>query len=379
MAKRGAGEGHLGKLKDGRWRGALMVGRRADGKPDVRYVYARTRAEARAKLDLLREQHRKHQLPPAGRLTVGEWLIRWLGQVELERRRRTAESYAERVRLYLAPALGATALTSLAPEDVEGLVAAMRERGLSPRTIQYTRDVLRIALNVAVARGLIWRNVASLVAVPRAARRPAEPLTLDEVRRLRVTLRGHRWEALFLVAFALGLRQGEGLGLRWQDVDVERAELHTRVELVLGKGGEFRLEETKTHKSARPLPLPRFARDALVRRRELQRDEERRAGARWRGNPWGLVFTTRVGTPINRRSLTRTWHRLLADAGLARARYQDLRHTCASLLFAEGIDPRTIMDLLGHRQLSTTMDLYTHLFRAVRRSAADTIDDLLAD
>lgn len=181
-------------------------------------------------------------------------------------------------------------------------------------------------------------------------------------------------EVLFSVTLALGLRKGEALGLRWQDIDWQGRTL--RVNIALQRiSGKLQLIEPKTDKSRRTLPLPETIEAALKAHRIRQLEEKMLAGDRWQET--GLVFTTSIGTPLDARNAVRKFHGLLKKAGLGRFRFHDLRHSCASLLLAQGVPPRTIMDILGHSQISLTMDTYSHVMSAMIRDAADLMDSIL--
>jgi integrase len=155
-----------------------------------------------------------------------------------------------------------------------------------------------------------------------------------------------------------GLRQGELLGLKWEAVNLDGAEL--RVNHALQRfGGSLHLVPPKTLRSRRSVTVPALAVEALRRHRATQRDARLLAGARW--HETGLVFTTKWGTPIEPRNATRSFKRLLARAGIREIRFHDLRHSCATLLLVQGVSPRVVMEILGHSQISLTMNTYSHV------------------
>jgi integrase len=228
------------------------------------------------------------------------------------------------------------------------------------------------ALNKAVRWGLVARNVAALVDGPRIPHHEIGPLTPEEARALLEAARGHRMEALYSVAIAIGLRQGEALGLTWQDVDLEAGVLHVRRALSRVEG-EYRLVETKTARSRRTLALPTVALVALREHRQRQRIERVAAGKRWDGR-WGLVFCTRSGRPLHGPSVTQEFQELLARVGLPRQRFHDLRHACASLLLAQGVELKVIQELLGHSAIAVTANTYAHVMGELKRDAAARMD-----
>lgn len=170
-------------------------------------------------------------------------------------------------------------------------------------------------------------------------------------------------------------RQGEALGLRWDDVDLDAGTLTIRKSLQR-VDGELQLVEPKTAKSRRTVALPDVAVSALRAHRVRQIEERLLAGSRW--NDTGLVFTTTIGTGLDGRNVTRQFQKLLEDARLPRQRFHDLRHTCASLLLAQGVHPRVVMETLGHSQVRLTMDTYSHVIPQLQREAAGRIDAILS-
>jgi integrase len=196
----------------------------------------------------------------------------------------------------------------------------------------------------------------------------------DEAKLFLGTIAGDPLEALYTVAIACGLRQGEALGLTWDDVNLESRTLSVRRALQR-VDGKLTFVETKTEKSRRTIVLPMVATARLAAHHERQTTQCQVAGEQWQES--SLVFTTSIGTPLDRHNVTRNFQRLLARLGLPRQRFHDLRHGCASLLFAQGLSAKEVIETLGHSQISTTADLYGHMFDSRRREIADRMDDAL--
>jgi integrase len=314
---------------------------------------------------------------PSAELSVGAFLEGWLTEVaQVTVRPRTYVSYRYIVGIHLTPGLGHLSLETMSPADVQGFLNAKAASGLSPRTVGYLRGVLRGALGHAERTDLVTRNVARLARPPRIPRRRVSPLSVEEVRTFLATIRGDRLEALYLVALGVGLRQGEILGLRWSDVDLERGTLTVRHALAR-IDGRLELVEPKSVTSRRVVPLPGFVRDALLAHRDRQATEAlplRPAPP----DPFAdLAFMTSHGTPLDGITITRRFQRLLANAGLPRQRFHDLRHACASLLLAQGVPARVVMETLGHSEISLTLNTYSHVMPSVGREAAERMDQLL--
>ncbi|HEV8280690.1 MAG TPA: tyrosine-type recombinase/integrase [Candidatus Limnocylindrales bacterium] len=376
MTRRGANEGTIRERRDGRWEARVLV-TRPDGRRTRRSLLGRSRADVRDKLQAaLRAE--SSGLPATGeRLTVGAFLDLWLRDaVRPKVRPKTCTSYASIVRVHLTPGLGRLSLPRLTPQQVQAFLNAKASTGLSPRTVAYIRAVLRQALGQAERWSLVGRNAARLAEPPRVPRREVQPLSPDEARAFIEAIRGDRLEALYLVAIGVGPRQGEILGLAWTDVDFVASTLTIRNALQR-VNGKLELVEPKSATSHRIVALPAFVADGLRTHRTRQRQDRLLAGSRWKDDPRGLVFTTTVGTPMDGIAVTRRFQTVLATAGLRRQRFHDLRHACASLLLAQGVAPRVVMETLGHSQISLTLNTYSHVIPALGRAAADQMDALL--
>lgn len=215
------------------------------------------------------------------------------------------------------------------------------------------------------------RNVATLVDAPRVPSREVEPFSELEARKFLKAVRGDRLEALYTVALAVGIRQGEALGLAWKDVDLERGLIHVRRSLQR-LSGQFEFVEPKSRRSRRTVLLPASAVVALRDHRIRQEQERCLAGESWADSE--LVFTSKSGKPLDYTNVTTAFQRLLKRAGLPQKRFHDLRHSCATLLLAQGVSPRVVMEILGHSQISLTLNTYTHVLPELQRDAATRME-----
>jgi integrase len=216
-AKRGNGEGSIYPNAKGVWTGVVSMpgGRR-------KYMYGGTREEVRRKLALALGAQASGDFADARGRTVGVFLDQWLAEVAKPSVRHwTFKGYEVHIRLHLKPALGRLPLDRLEPAHVQRLLNEKLRSGLSPKSVRYIRGTLRTALNHAVRWGYISRNPAALVDGPRVEPYEAKPFSVSEARQFLQAIRGDRLQALYSVALTMGLRQGEALGLRWQDVDLE--------------------------------------------------------------------------------------------------------------------------------------------------------------
>jgi len=378
MAKqrRGNGEGGVSRRKDGSWMARYTVQTSAGRKRKV--IYAKSQAEARRKLtEAIADRDRGLNYDSEG-LTVGEYLARWLedsvrGSVKIT----THASYDALVRLHICPTVGGTKLAALTAAHVQTLYRRKLDEGLAPKTVKYIHTTLHRALKQAVRWGLVPRNAAADADPPRVSTPEMRPLSPTQAGTLLQTAKGNRLEALYVLAVTTGIRQGELLGLGWEDVDLESRTVRVRRTLTLAKGGP-RLTEPKTPKSRRQIRLTTGAVDTLERHRERQEAEQAAAGGAW--NAWGLVFCTRRGTPIRRDNLhDKHWKPLLRRAGLPDIRFHDLRHTCATLLLTKGIHPKVVSEMLGHSSIAITLDTYSHVIPGMQEAAARAMEDALGN
>jgi integrase len=379
-SKRASGESSIYRDEDGRWHGFVSMGKKENGRRDRRHVSGAKRADVVAKVRAIEAKRDAGMVDAAGRApTVGEWLDHWLDNIAARKvRARTLESYRSTVRLHLRPGIGHHRLDRLQPEHLERLYAVLADKGLSPASILRAHRVLSRALRVASQRGKVARNVATLVDPP-AVRRPqtALPLSAQEARQVMAAAQTRRNAARWTVALASGLRQSEALALQWSDVDLGKGTLSVRRGLHRVSGRGLVYEEPKADRSRRTLALPAPLVEALRAHRAAQREERIAAGPLWEDHD--LVFAQPNGRPIERKSDWRAWKTLLREAGVREIRLHDGRHTAATLLLAEGVHPRVVMEVLGHAQMRTTTDTYSHVLPALGRDAADRMGRALWD
>jgi integrase len=397
-----------------------------DGKRRSKAIYGRTR---RAVAEGLRDALKNAQdgsLVVDERQTVGQFLTAWLRDVAQPRvRPRTYASYEATISRHIVPQIGRRRLSQLTPQQVQGLLIELESQGVSVPCRRYARVVLRNALNTALRWRLVTRNVASLVDAPRAVAREIQPLTVEQAKALIVTSKGTSLEAFVTVALSCGLRRGEILGLKWADVNLEAATIQVRSALqrfggdpaarrpllaerkrlkealvqasdnpaandraeieqlltenrkaLTGIKTSLQIVEPKSSRSRRTIALPVVAVTALKAHRVRQLKTRLGAGSSWQEQ--GFVFTSGIGTPLEPRRVTREFGELLAAANLPKIRLHDLRHSCATLLLAQGVNPRVVMETLGHSQVSLTLNTYSHVLPALQRDAAAKMDDVLA-
>ena len=334
--------------------------------------------------------------------SVAAFLTYWLETVAVHRlRENTHTRYTAVVCLYLIPELGRKKLAKLTAKDVRtwldqlrttcqcctrGLDAARDQpqccaagtcchKRLSPLTLAYVHSVLKSALEHAVREEEIPRNVARNVRMGTPRPRRFEPLTAEEARALLTATDSHRLSALFELALRTGLRKGELLGLRWEDLDLANATASIRRTLQRTNSAGLTALPTKTHSSERRIALPTECLHSLTQQRDRQAQEREAAGTDWKAS--GYVFTRPDGNPIEGTTLTRHFNALLRRAALRRIRFHDLRHSAATLLLEQGVELVVIKELFGHAHIGVTATVYAHVRLRLQRDAIDLLGNAL--
>jgi integrase len=374
---RATGESSISKGSDGRWHGYVSMGVKEGARRDRRHVAAAKRADV---LRMVRELERKRDAGTAGTggkvPTVGQWLEHWLETIAAHKvRPSTLVRYRQLVRNQLIPGLGHHRLDRLQPEHVERLYAHLLASELAPASVLQAHRVLSRALRVAMQRDRVARNVCALVDAPRVEHQEVRPLSAEEARRLLDAARGRRNGARWSVALALGLRQGEALGLSWDAVDLDRGTLAVRQALQRQPSKGLVLVPPKSRAGRRTLALPGPLREALRAQRTAQLAERMLAGSEWHDK--NLVFCQPNGRPLDPRNDHREWHELLAEAHVRPARLHDARHTAATLLLQQGVAARVAMEVLGHSQISLTLGTYSHVAPELAEDAAQLMAAVL--
>lgn len=366
------GAGTITKRKDGRYQAAVYV-LQPDGTRARKFAYGKTWAECDAKRRVLLSKVDQGVPVPTRSDRLSEWLPYWLDNfVKPRRKLSTYDKYEAHVRLYLVPMIGTKRLESLGVADVRRFLVQL-ERKTTAATAKESHRVLRTALTAACREELVSRNVASLVEPPQAKSRELSPWSLDETLDFLAAARKDPLYAAFVLAVAMGLRRGEIVGLRWGDIDLDKRVLHVRQQTQRRRGVLY--NDDPKGRRRRAVPLPAMCSAPLRWHRMRQAAAKLRAGESW--DDGGYVFTTRNGRPVEPRNVYRSFTRVAGSAGIRVVRLHDARHGCATLLTAAGVAPRVVMEILGHSQISITMDVYTHVVQDTQREAISHMDRLL--
>jgi len=389
---------------DGRWHARVTMGLKPDGRIERRHVSRATRHELRAAVREFERgrdngEHRWAEHDP----TLGVWLEHWLTDIVPRTTRwKTQSTYTSQIRLHVLPTMSHIRLSELQPENLEHLYGFLLDHDRSHHTVRAVHRVLRSALNEAVRRRRMHHNPALVARPPRHETDEVEPLTVSESQRLLAVAATRPNAPRWSIALSLGLRQGEALGLMWNDLDFEDGTVRIRrgvqrwtwrhgcdlteagtaecarkrgAECPARTGGGLRLVDTKTKASRRTVVLPTPLIDELKAHRAAQARTRLEAGLDWDATH-DMVFATKTGGLIDPCRDREVWLGILKEAGLRHVRVHDSRHTAVTLLLLQGVDIRTVMSIMGWTEMATAQR-YTHAVDELRRRAAQRIGDIL--
>jgi integrase len=374
--RRGNGEGTIYERPNGTYAATFTLD---EGKRKT--IYAKTYKEAQEKLRKALYEQQQGILITAPQQTVAQFLTDWLENTQRQSvRPRTYERYEEIVRLHIIPVLGRHKLQSLSAQQVQGFYTKKSKEGFAALTVISFHNLLHKALDMAMKWNLVAKNVCKAVTPPRRQRFEVTSLTLEQIQKLFAVVEGHRLEALFKLALATGMRRGEILGLKWQDIDFAKGTLQIRRVLsripskMPGKG--YTEAEPKTQQSRRTIIIASFALNALKEHRIRQLEEKVKAGSYWQEHDY--VFCTSIGTHLNpTRDALDLLKIFLKKAGLPDIRFHDLRHSAATLLLSLEVHPKVVQEILGHSQISMTLDIYSHVMPSMHQDAMKKLNSAI--
>ena len=378
MARRASNsEGSLYKRSsDGLWVGAISLGYDRNGRLRRKTVSAKTRSEAMRKLRALQRNADDGLPPPDDRLTVTQLFDRWLRDVvPLRVAPSTVENYTSVVKNHIKPALGRKRVSRLTFDDIQEFIAKKTEEGCAGRTVRLCRSLLVDALNQAVRKGQIPRNVALMTQGPALVTKERRALSLEEAKILLRALDGDRLEAMYLLRLTTGIRPGEGFALPWTHLDLDAGRVKVSRGLSRQRGGNV-ISDGKTHRKGwRTIPISPPVVDALRIHGKKQEEDRAEAGPRWSED--GLVFCTPFGTALDPDNERKRFYELVDRAGLGHLTPNELRHSSASIMLAQGVPIEVVSEILGHTSIRITKDVYGHIGEKQRRGATEAISEAL--
>ena len=380
MAKRRAnGEGNIRKRKDGRWEGRYTAGHNpATGKAIYKNVLGKTQAEVKEKLKKAIEETKGLDVAKGQRYTVGQWMDVWYEYyAQIKVRPSSHKTYEGYIKNHIKPSVGNIPLTKLTTLDlqqlyqklltegrVDRLEAQNQPKGLSPKTVRNINQVISSAMHLAIQQHLIAQDPTDGCALPKTEHQEMQTLSADQLAAFLLEAKHSGVFEMYYIELATGLRRGELLGLKWEDIDFANQTL--RVRRQVGRiNGEVREAPLKTKNAYRTISLGTDAVGVLKQQREKQPSSS-------------YVFPGPTGGPIAPDSVLHMLHRVLDRAGLPEIRFHDLRHTFATLALQNGVDIKTVSGMLGHFSAGFTLDTYAHVTTAAQRQAAETMGAVLA-
>ena len=380
MAKRRAnGEGNIRKRSDGRWEGRYTAGRDpATGKAIYKNVLAKTQKECKEKLKRAIEKNAKVDTIRAEQYTVGQWMDVWFENcAKIKVRPSSHKTYRGYIDNHIKPNIGKIPLSKLSSLDlqklykkllsggrVERIESKNQPKGLSPKTVRNINQVISSAMDFAIDQKLIATNPTDGCALPKLEHREMKTLPTEQLTSFLREAKESGVFELYYIELATGLRRGELLGLKWEDIDLERGTIQVRRQIAR-IDGEIVEAPLKTKNSYRVLSIGADAVEILKEQRKRTHSE--------------YVFPSPTGGPMSPDSVLHMLHRVLKRAGLPKIRFHDMRHTFATVALQNGVDIKTVSGMLGHHSAGFTLDTYAHVTTQAQRQAANTMDSILSN
>ena len=370
--------GHIRKRGKNSYSLAISLGKDpTTGKYKQQWVSVKgTKKDAEKRLSELLHQLDNGTFMKPGKTTLGEFLERWLAEYARGNLSpRGFERYESIVRVYLIPTLGNIPLTQVKPEHIQKHYSAMQNKGLSALTVRYHHTVIHKALQTAIKWGLVTRNVADGVDVPRARHNEMQTWDEDDVAHFLEVAKDNPYYALFYTALFTGMRRSELLALRWQDIDPVFSQVYVNRSLHRLKDGSYIFAEPKSAKSRRTIALSPSVILTLKEHQEKQEAMRAMLGIPLKDDD--LVFSDVEGKPLLPNTVTHAWIKLVRRIGLKGIRLHDARHSHASLMLKAGTHPKIVQERLGHSSVTITLDTYSHVAPGLQEAAAESFDKLL--
>lgn len=376
--RRPQGDGTIRKRNDGRWEARIIVGHKNDGSPMYKSAFAKTQKSALKELHHLIELYRDVDLTEDCRMTLGEWLDKWLDEYMIFTiRESTLDSYRAMVKNQVKPFIGGKQIASLTTADMQKFYNKIKKEGrvrehpihgktLADSMVRGVHMMLHEALDVAVRERLLVKNPTNGTTVPKCNYPEKQILGDSQLETFLEAIKGHEyWCDFFYVEVMTGLRRGEICGLRWQDISFEENKLQVKRSVSVKKGGGVSIGETKTETGVRSILMPPSVADVLQNRKQRAITE------------WVFPNFMHPEQPISPATAYRKLKIILKHAGLPLIRFHDLRHTFATHATHGGVDPKTLAGILGHTNASFTLDTYTHVTNDMQKAASNIVGNIM--
>ena len=378
--KRANGEGNIRKRPDGRWEGRYTAGYHPEtGKRIVKNVLGKTQAEVKAKLTRAIEESREIDPVRSDEYTVAEWLRLWYElYAKPNIRPTTAEYYRRCIELHTIPRIGDIKLNKLTSREIQKLYKGLQENGrlrecqkrkqpgLSSSTVRGIHMMLHNALDRAVKERLILRNPTEDCIIPKLEKQEMKILHPEDMRAYLSAADKRGVLPMFYLELTSGIRKGELVALLWSDLDEKNRTISVSKQALRSPDGEITVSRPKTENSIRKISIPQ---EAI----ELLKAEH----SKHPNNPY-MFPSPKNGGMYYPDSVVKLHMKILKDAGLEHIRFHDLRHTFATLALRNGVDVKTVSNMLGHYDAGFTLRTYTHATRQKQDEAAATMGSFMA-
>lgn len=367
------GAGTIRQRKDGRWEGRITVGiNPGTGKPIRRSVYGSTQKEARQEMTAIQQAVDSGTYQAPDKTTIGEWLDTWMTTFCAAKvRPLTYSSYEVVIKKHIKPNMGALRLQAVRGVHVQKLYNGMTAAGLSAKTVKNVAAILHKAFSVAMKQGMIQTNPCDAAELPKVMQKEIKPLTDAEIPQFLAAIDDSPMRNAYALCLFAGLREGECLGLSWDQVDFQarRITVSQQLQKEKKKGARYYIAPTTKSGKPRQIEPPEIAFRYLRAERARQAENQLAAGECW-SNPDNLVFTDATGKHLAIHTFYKHFKRIAARIGRPDARPHDLRHTAATVAIASGADIKSVQDLMGHATASFTLNVYAHTSDQMRRDTA---------
>ena len=376
--RRPQGDGTIRKRSDGRWEARIIIGHKNDGTPMYKSAFSKTQKSALKELHHLIELYRDVDLTEDCRMTLGEWLDKWLDAYMIFTiRESTLDSYRAMVKNQVKPFIGSKQISSLTTADMQKFYNKIKKEGrvrehpihgktLADSMVRGVHMMLHEALDTAVKERLIAKNPTNGTTVPKCNYPEKQILGDNQLETFLEVIKGQEyWGDFFYVEVMTGLRRGEICGLKWQDIDFEENKLHVNRSVSVKRGGGLNIGETKTETGVRCIQLPPSVAELMKNRKQTVITE------------WVFPAFLNPEQPIHPQAAYRKLKVILKNAELPLIRFHDLRHTFATHATQGGVDPKTLAGILGHTNASFTLDTYTHVTRDMQKSASAIVGNMM--
>ena len=376
--RRPQGDGTIRKRSDDRWEARIIIGHKNDGTPMYKSAFAKTQKSALKELHHLIELYRDVDLTEDCRMTLGEWMDKWLDEYMMfSLRESTIEGYRCMAEHQIKRFIGNKQLSSLTTADVQKFYNKIKKEGrvrehpihgktLADSMVRGVHMMLHEALDTAVKERLIAKNPTNGTTVPKCNYPEKQVLGDNQLETFLEAIKGHEyWCDFFYVEVMTGLRRGEICGLKWQDINFEENKLQVKRSVSVKKGGGVSIGETKTETGVRSILMPPSVADVLQNRKQTAITE------------WVFPNFIHPEQPISPAIAYRKLKIILKHAGLPLIRFHDLRHTFATHATHGGVDPKTLAGILGHTNASFTLDTYTHVTSDMQKAASNIVGNIM--